>query len=107
MINTPSALRLRHPLRGSIAVIVSAATRRPTPQMPVLVESVGTQILEPVEWDQGTITHEPQVLGPSRTCGAARRSRRPTSTSALLYDGFSFNCLSGSRASGSAGSAKA
>ena len=83
------------PCDGSIAVIVSAAdTARDLRQTPVLVESVGTQIIEPVEWDQGTITHEPQVMGPSAHLWS-RSALTPADVDlALLYDGFSFNCLS-------------
>ena len=36
-----------------------ATCRRPA----IRVEAVGTQIIERISWDQGTITHEPQVLG--------------------------------------------
>ena len=51
------------------------------PKPAVRVEAVGTQITERISWDQGTITHEPQVLGQSahlwtRTEPAARRRRR-------------------------------
>jgi acetyl-CoA acetyltransferase len=83
------------PCDGSIAVIVSAVdAARDLRRPPVLVESVGTQIIEPVEWDQGTITHEPQVLGPSAHLWS-RSSLTPNDVDlALLYDGFSFNCLS-------------
>lgn len=82
------------PCDGSIAVVLSAIdTARDAPQMPVLVEAIGTQIIEPVEWDQGTITHEPQVLGPSAHLWS-RSSLTPADVDlALLYDGFSFNCL--------------
>jgi len=96
LISTPFGLYdCDIPCDGSIAVIVSRADaaadlRRP----PVLVEAVGTQILEPIEWDQGTITHEPQVLGPSAHLWS-RSSLTPADVDlALLYDGFSFNCLS-------------
>ena len=30
---------------------------------PVYIEAVGTQIVERTDWDQTTLTHEPQVLG--------------------------------------------
>lgn len=82
------------PCDGSIAVVLSAIdTARDAPHMPVLVEAIGTQIIEPVEWDQGTITHEPQVLGPSAHLWS-RSSLTPADVDlALLYDGFSFNCL--------------
>ena len=52
------------------------------------------QITEPIEWDQGTLIHEPHVLGPSAHVWT-RTSLRPSDVDvAELYDGFSFNCLS-------------
>ena len=52
------------PCDGSIAVVVSeASTAADRPRPAVRIEAVGTQIIERVSWDQGTITHEPQVLG--------------------------------------------
>ncbi|MGZ4710330.1 MAG: thiolase C-terminal domain-containing protein [Acidimicrobiales bacterium] len=83
------------PCDASIAVIVSDAwvagdLRRPA----VRVEAVGTQILERVSWDQGTITHEPQVLGQSAHLWT-RTSLRPADVDlALVYDGFTFNAIS-------------
>jgi hypothetical protein len=54
------------PADASIALVVSrrdaAADLR---QSPVLVEAMGTQLTERVAWEQSTMTHEPQVLGPS------------------------------------------
>ncbi len=70
------------PCDGSIAVVVSdASTAADRPRPAVRIEAVGTQITERVSWDQGTITHEPQVLGQaahlwSRTSLAPDR-RRP------------------------------
>ena len=58
------------------------------------VEAVGTQIIERVDWDQGTLTHEPQVLGQAAHLWT-RTSLRPADVDvAQLYDGFTFNCLS-------------
>ena len=55
---------------------------------------MGTQILERVSWDQGTITHEPQVLGQSAHLWT-RTGLRPADVDlALLYDGFTFNAIS-------------
>jgi acetyl-CoA acetyltransferase/uncharacterized OB-fold protein len=83
------------PCDASIAVIVSsleAAADLAKP--PVLVEAVGTQILERIEWDQSTLTHEPQVLGPAAHLWT-RTSLRPSDVDvAELYDGFTMNCLS-------------
>lgn len=96
MITTPFGLYdCDVPCDGSVAVIVSRAdVAADLRHRPVLVEAVGTQILEPLEWEQGTITHEPQVLGPSAHLWS-RSSLTPADVDlALLYDGFSFNCLS-------------
>ncbi len=83
------------PCDGAVAVIVSAVdVARDMPKKPVLVEAVGTQIIERTDWDQTTMTHEPQVLGQSAHLWT-RTSLRPKDVDvAELYDGFSFNCLS-------------
>jgi acetyl-CoA acetyltransferase/uncharacterized OB-fold protein len=83
------------PCDGAIAVIVSAVdAARDLAKPPVLVEAVGTQIVERLDWDQSTLTHEPQVLGQSAHVWT-RTSLRPADVDvAELYDGFSFNCLS-------------
>ena len=60
----------------------------------MLFEAVGTQIIERTDWDQTTLTHEPQVLGQSAHMWT-RTSLRPKDVDvAELYDGFTFNCLS-------------
>ncbi|CQD20750.1 3-ketoacyl-CoA thiolase [Mycobacterium lentiflavum] len=83
------------PCDGAIAVIVSAVdAARDLAKPPVLVEAVGTQIVERLDWDQSTLTHEPQVLGQAAHVWT-RTSLRPADVDvAELYDGFSFNCLS-------------
>ncbi len=83
------------PCDGSIAVIVSAVdAAHDLAKPPVLVEAVGTQIVERIEWDQSTLTHEPQVLGPAAHLWS-RTSMSPSDVDvAELYDGFTFNCLS-------------
>ena len=83
------------PCDGAIAVIVSAVdVARDRAKPPVLVEAVGTQILERIEWDQSTLTHEPQVLGQAAHLWT-RTDLRPADVDvAELYDGFTFNCLS-------------
>ncbi|WAC92413.1 thiolase C-terminal domain-containing protein [Mycobacterium sp. Aquia_213] len=83
------------PCDGAIAVIVSAVdAARDMPKPPVLVEAVGTQIVERLDWDQSTLTHEPQVLGQAAHVWT-RTSLRPEDVDvAELYDGFTFNCLS-------------
>ena len=96
MITTPFGLYdCDVPCDGAVAVIVSAVdVARDMPKKPVLVEAVGTQIIERTDWDQTTMTHEPQVLGQSAHLWT-RTSLRPKDVDvAELYDGFSFNCLS-------------
>jgi acetyl-CoA acetyltransferase len=96
MISTPFGLYdCDVPIDASIALIVSAVeTANDLAKPPILVEAVGTQMTERVAWDQSTMTHEPQVLGPSAHLWS-RTSMRPADVQvAQLYDGFSFNCLS-------------
>ncbi|HEY4021400.1 MAG TPA: OB-fold domain-containing protein [Pseudonocardiaceae bacterium] len=83
------------PCDGSIAVVVSAAETAPDlPHPAIRFEAAGTQIVERVSWDQSTLTHEPQVLGPAMHLWT-RTDLRPADVDlALLYDGFTFNCLS-------------
>jgi acetyl-CoA acetyltransferase/uncharacterized OB-fold protein len=83
------------PCDAAVAVIVSAKdAARDLAKPPVYVEAVGTQQIERLEWDQSTLTHEPQVLGQSAHLWS-RTSLRPDDVDvAELYDGFTFNCLS-------------
>jgi acetyl-CoA acetyltransferase/uncharacterized OB-fold protein len=83
------------PCDGSIAVIVSdASVADDLPHPAVRMEAVGTQILERLSWDQGTVTHEPQVLGQAAHLWT-RTDLRPSDVDvALVYDGFSFNAIS-------------
>lgn len=83
------------PCDASIAVIVSdASVAGDLPKPAIRVEAVGTQILERVSWDQGIITHEPQVLGQSAHLWT-RTDMRPSDVDlALVYDGFTFNAIS-------------
>jgi acetyl-CoA acetyltransferase len=83
------------PCDASIAVVVSdAAVAADLPKPAVRVEAVGTQITERISWDQGTITHEPQVLGQAAHLWT-RTDLGPTDVDlALLYDGFTFNAIS-------------
>jgi len=96
MITTPFGLYdCDVPCDGSIAIVVSAKeTAGDLARPPVLVDAVGTQIVERVSWDQGTLSHEPQTAGPAAHLWS-RTSLRPADVDvAELYDGFSFNCLS-------------
>ncbi|GAB89656.1 thiolase C-terminal domain-containing protein [Gordonia rhizosphera] len=83
------------PCDGAVAVIVSAVdTVGDLAHPPVLVEAVGTQIIERMDWDQSTLTHEPQVLGQAAHLWS-RTSLTPDDVDvAELYDGFTVNCLS-------------
>lgn len=96
MITTPFGLYdCDVPCDGAVAVIVSAKDAvKDMPRKPVYFEAVGTQIVERTDWDNTTMTHEPQVLGQSAHLWT-RTSLRPEDVDvAELYDGFSFNCLS-------------
>ena len=96
MITTPFGLYdCDVPVDGSVAVVVSAKdAARDGPRPPILVESVGTQIVERLSWDQGTLSHEPQTQGPAAHLWS-RSSLTPADVDlAELYDGFTFNCLS-------------
>lgn len=83
------------PCDASVAVIVSAVdAARDLKQKPIRFEAIGTQLIERVEWDQSTLTHEPQVLGPAAHMWS-RSGLRPADVDvAELYDGFTINCLS-------------
>jgi acetyl-CoA acetyltransferase len=96
MITTPFGLYdCDVPCDGAIAVIVSRIdAARDMAKPPVLVEAVGTQIIERLDWDQSTLTHEPQSLGQAAHMWT-RTSLRPEDVDvAELYDGFTINCLS-------------
>ncbi|MFF0818694.1 OB-fold domain-containing protein [Rhodococcus sp. NPDC003318] len=83
------------PVDGAVAVIVSAVdTVADLPHKPVFVESVGTQMMENLSWDQGTLSHLPQSLGPSAHLWSRTDLRPEDVDVALLYDGFTFNALS-------------
>jgi acetyl-CoA acetyltransferase/uncharacterized OB-fold protein len=83
------------PCDGAVAVVVSAReTAADRPRPPVLVEAVGSAILERLSWDQDTLTHTPQAFGPSAHVWT-RTDLTPADVDvALLYDGFTFNALS-------------
>lgn len=96
MITTPFGLYdCDIPCDGAVAVIVSAIeTAHDRPHPPVLVEAVGSAILEQLSWDQDTLDLMPQAKGPSAHMWS-RTDLRPTDVDvALLYDGFSFNVVS-------------
>ncbi|MFD4369453.1 OB-fold domain-containing protein [Rhodococcus sp. NPDC058521] len=96
MVSTPFGLYdCDVPVDGAVAVVVSAADAADGgPNPPVLVEAVGTQIMEDLSWDQGTLTHTPQSLGPAAHLWNRTDLRPDDVDVALLYDGFTFNALS-------------
>jgi acetyl-CoA acetyltransferase/uncharacterized OB-fold protein len=96
MVSTPFGLYdCDVPCDAAIAVVVSAAqTARDLRHPAVRFEAAGTQLVERVSWDQSTLAHEPQVLGPAAHLWT-RTDLRPADVDvAELYDGFTFNCLS-------------
>ena len=84
------------PCDASIAVIVSdASVAGDLPKPAVRVEAVGTQITERLSWDQGTVTHEPQVLGQSAHLWTPHVDcARPTSTWPCSTTASRFNAIS-------------
>ena len=83
------------PCDGSIAVVVSdASAAADLPRRAVRCEAVGTQITERISWDEGTLTHEPQVIGQAAHLWSRTDLRPKDIDLALLYDGFTFNCVS-------------
>ncbi|HXW34894.1 MAG TPA: hypothetical protein VEJ87_09985, partial [Acidimicrobiales bacterium] len=78
-----------------VAVVVSDASVAGDLLKPaVRVEAVGTQIIERVSWDQGTLTHEPQVIGQAAHMWTRTGLRPDDVDVALVYDGFTFNAIS-------------
>jgi acetyl-CoA acetyltransferase len=83
------------PCDAAIAVVVSdASVADDLPHPAVRIDAVGTQITERISWDQGTITHEPQVLGQSAHLWTRTDLRPDDVDLALVYDGFTFNAIS-------------
>ncbi|WP_181781875.1 thiolase C-terminal domain-containing protein [Pseudonocardia pini] len=95
MVSTPFGLYdCDVPADGAVAVIVSAIDAVPDLRStPVLVEAVGTQILERVSWDQDTLSHMPQARGPAAHLWTRTDLTPDDVDLALLYDGFTFNAL--------------
>jgi acetyl-CoA acetyltransferase/uncharacterized OB-fold protein len=96
MVTTPFGLYdCDVPVDGAVAVVVSAVeTAADRPRPAVLVEAVGTQIMERLSWDQDTLSHEPQTKGPSRHLWSRTDLHPDDVDLALLYDGFTFNAVS-------------
>lgn len=83
------------PCDGAIAFVVSAIeTARDLRWSPVRIEAVGTKITERQSWDQGTLTHQPNVFGPAAHLWSRSDFRPDDVDVAMLYDGFTFNVVS-------------
>jgi acetyl-CoA acetyltransferase len=96
LISTPFGLYdCDVPVDASIAVVLSHRdTAEDLRRTPVYIEAAGTAMTERTISYQSTMSHEPQVLGPCAHLWS-RTTLRPRDVDvALLYDGFTFNCLS-------------
>jgi acetyl-CoA acetyltransferase/uncharacterized OB-fold protein len=96
MISTPLGLYdCDVPCDASVAIVISHIdSANDLRHDPVLFEAVGTQMTERVTWEQSTSTHEPQVFGPAAHLWS-RTDLRPSDIDVgMLYDGFTFNCVS-------------
>lgn len=83
------------PCDGAIAVIVSAAdVAEDMRRVPIRVEAVGQQMTEHQSWDQGTISHQPNVFGPAAHMWSRTDLKPGNIDVAELYDGFTFNVVS-------------
>jgi len=97
MISTPFGLYdCDVPCDGAVALVVSAAeaardTRR---RDPIRIEAVGTQLAERWTWDNGEIDQLPLIRGAAESMWARTDLKPKDVDVALLYDGFTFNCLS-------------
>jgi acetyl-CoA acetyltransferase/uncharacterized OB-fold protein len=96
MITTPFGLYdCDVPCDGAIALIVSdASVAGDLPKPAIRIEAAGTQITERLSWDQGTVTHEPQVIGAATHLWTRSQLTPDDIDLALLYDGFTFNAIS-------------
>ncbi len=82
------------PCDAAIALVVSHAAAAPDlPKPAIRIEAAGTQITERLSWDQDTVTHEPQVIGPATHLWTRTELTPDDVDVALLYDGFTFNAI--------------
>lgn len=92
------------PCDGAMAIVISAReAAHDGPHRPVLVEAVGTKIGEPQSWDQGTLTHQPQVFSAAAHLWSRTVLEPKDVDVAMLYDGFTFNAVSWMEALGFCG----
>jgi acetyl-CoA acetyltransferase/uncharacterized OB-fold protein len=96
LISTPFGLYdCDVPSDGAVAVVISRREyAAEMGQRPVFVEAVGSQVRERISWDQSTLTHEPQVLGPAAHLWSRTDLTVEDVDVSELYDGFTFNCVS-------------
>jgi acetyl-CoA acetyltransferase len=80
---------------GAYAVVVSALDAARGGAQPVVrVAAAGTAIGEVQSWEQGTLTHQPNVFGPAAHLWTRTGLTADDVDVACLYDGFSFNTVS-------------
>jgi acetyl-CoA acetyltransferase len=80
---------------GAYAVVVSAVdAARDCAQGAVRVAAVGTAIGEDQSWEQGTLTHQPNLFGQAAHLWTRTDLTPDDVDVACLYDGFSFNTIS-------------
>ncbi|WP_299572461.1 OB-fold domain-containing protein [uncultured Williamsia sp.] len=96
MVSTPFGLYdCDVPCDGAVAVVVSAIDAVADMDCePVFVEAVGTQITEPLSWDQGTLHYLPQTIGPAAHLWSRTDLGPDDVDVGCIYDGFTFNALS-------------
>ena len=76
-------------------MVVSAAdVAADLPYPAVRIDAIGSQILERVSWDNGVLTHEPQVLGQAAHLWTRTSITRAEIDLEYLCDGFTFNAIS-------------
>ena len=82
--NSPAVVKARKATDAAATAFNDAA--KDMPHKPVLFEAVGTQIVERTDWDQTTMTHEPQVLGQAAHLWT-RTSLRPKDVDVYSFTG--------------------
>lgn len=80
---------------GAYAVVVSSLDAARVAAQPVVrVAAVGTALAEEQSWDQGTLTHQPNLFGQAAHLWSRTSLTTDDVDVACLYDGFSFNTIS-------------
>jgi acetyl-CoA acetyltransferase len=100
MITTPFGLYgCDMPCDSAVAVLVSAVSEKRwgcarSGQAAGSDRGRRTQTVEPIDWDQSTLTHEPQVIGQAAHLWSQTSLWPNNIDLAELYGGFTFNCVS-------------